>query len=86
MPRAVLADERSGKVARALEQRPVGAEAREAQVADPRLARPEQLALAPQLEVALGELEAVGRLDERLQARLSRDPVSSTFGREISRQ
>ena len=32
--------------------------------------RAEELALAAQLEVALGELEAVGRLDERLQPRL----------------
>ena len=33
---------------------------------------PSSCALAAQLEVALGELEAVGRLDERLEARLRR--------------
>ena len=49
---------------------PVGPEAGEAQVAEARLARAEQLPLAPQLEVPLGELEPVGRLDERLEPRL----------------
>jgi len=42
----------------------------ETQVGEARLARAEQLALAPELEVLLGELEAVGRVDERLQPRL----------------
>ena len=43
---------------------------REAQVAPARLPGAEELTLAAQLEVDLGELEAVGRLDERLEARL----------------
>ena len=72
------------QLAGSLEQGAVGAQAREAEVAESRLARAEQLALAAQLEVALGELEAVGRLDERL-SRACAASVSS-FGREISRQ
>src|SRR2546426_450697 len=52
--------------------RPVAvcAQAREAEVREAALARAEQLALAAQLEVPLRELEAVRRVDERLQARL----------------
>ena len=69
MPRARLVDELSRELAGALEEGAVGAEAREAEVAETRLARAEELALAAQLEVALGELEAVVRLDERLEAR-----------------
>ena len=61
------------------------AQAREAEVGEARLARAEQLALAADLEVALGELEAVGRRDERLQPR--RAPRSAPrVGRETSRQ
>ena len=55
-----------------LDQVAVDAELREAQVAPAGLARAEQLPLAAQLEVDLGELEAVGRVDERLQTRLAR--------------
>ena len=51
----------------------------------PGLARAEQLALAAELEVALGELEAVGRRDERLEPRRAMS-VSSSFARETSRQ
>ena len=50
-----------------LEQAPVASQPGEGEVREPGLARPEQLALAPQLEVDLGQLEAVGRVDERLQ-------------------
>ena len=56
-----LVDELCRRGARALEQLAVGAQPREAEVGEPGLARAEQLALAAQLEVALGELEAVGR-------------------------
>src|SRR6185312_2385024 len=70
LPGTVLAGEPAGEIACALEQVAVGAQAREAEVAEPRLAGAEQLPLAAQLEVAFGELEAVGRLDERLQPRL----------------
>src|SRR5216117_1326696 len=55
---------------RPLEQRPVEAHMGEAEVADAVLARPEQLAAAAQVEVDLGELEAVGRCDERLEPAL----------------
>src|SRR5881275_2134449 len=72
LPGPVLAGELVRERARALDQRPVGAEAREAEIRQPRLPRAEQLALAPQLQVALGELEAVARLDERLEPRLRR--------------
>ena len=40
---------------------------REAEVGEPGLARAEELALAADLEVLLGELEAVGRRDQRLE-------------------
>ena len=86
MPGAVLVDERGGELARPLEQVAVGAQAGEAEVAEAGLARAEELALAAEVEVALGELEAVARLDERLEPRLRRTSVSSSFGREISRQ
>src|SRR4051812_20314227 len=59
--RARLGDEGIRSHARALDQVAVGAEAREAQVGEPGLARAEQLALAADVEVDLGELEAVGR-------------------------
>ena len=56
-----VVDELAGRGPRALDQVAVGPQPREAQVGEPGLARPEQLALAAQLEVDLGELEAVGR-------------------------
>ncbi len=43
------------------------AQPREAELPEAGLTRAEELALAAQLEVALGELEAVSRLDERLE-------------------
>ncbi len=70
LPRAVLGDELGGELAGLLEQRAVGAEAGEAEVAEAGLPRSEELALAAEVEVALGELEAVRGLDERLEARL----------------
>src|SRR6266566_495237 len=54
MPRTVLVDELASELAGSLQQLAVGAEAREAEVAEPGLARAEELALPPQLEVALG--------------------------------
>src|SRR3954447_26225155 len=72
LPRAVLTGEVLRDRAGTLDQRMVGAQAREAQVAQARLARAEQLPLAAQLEVALRELEAVGRLDGRVEPRLRR--------------
>ena len=67
------------ELAGALEQRPVGAQAREAQVAEPRLARAEQLALAAQLEVALGELEAVASSRRAPRAAPAPASVSSSL-------
>src|SRR5919108_1370767 len=58
-PRARLGDESS-----------IANEPRELQVGKPRLARAEKLALPTQLQIDLGELEAVRDLDERLQAAL----------------
>src|SRR5829696_10082456 len=57
--RAVMVDEPTRDVPRSLEQPPVCAEARELQVRQSRLSRPEQLALPAQLEVFLRQLEAV---------------------------
>src|SRR6266568_3594904 len=65
--RALGVDEVSGELARALQQPAVPAQVREAEVAEPGLARPEQLPAATDVEVDLGELEAVRRADERLQ-------------------
>ena len=65
--RAGPIDESGSLAARELEQRPVSAETRELQIGEARLARAEELALAADLEVSLGELEAVGRLDQRLE-------------------
>src|SRR6478672_11033302 len=50
-----------------LEQSSVGAQPGEAELGQAGLARAEQLALAAQLEILLRELEAIRRLDERLQ-------------------
>src|SRR5688572_12431393 len=49
---------RVGELLRALEQVPVGAKAREPKVGQPRLARPDELALPADLEVPPGKLEA----------------------------
>src|SRR5262245_27151275 len=65
--RAVDVDELSGGLARTLEQLPVRTQAREFQIRETRLPRPEQLALAADLEILLGELEPVRRPDERLE-------------------
>ena len=65
--RAFDVDERAGGLARTLEERAVGAQARELQIGEPGLARAEQLPLAADLEVFLRELEAVRRRHERLQ-------------------
>ena len=62
-----MVEQRAGGLARPLEQRAVGAELREAELGETRLTRAEQPALAAQLEVLLGQLEAVGRRDERLE-------------------
>src|SRR5512147_836092 len=50
-----------------LQEVAVRAEAGEAQVGQPGLARADELALAADLEIALGELEPVRRRDHRLQ-------------------
>src|SRR5215210_6511936 len=65
--RAFVSDEAIGSSARALEQRAVAAPVDEVEIGDTGLARAQQLALASQLEVLLRELEAVVRIDERLQ-------------------
>src|SRR5918996_1141227 len=51
----------------ALQQRPIGAQTREAQVGEPRLPRAQQLALSAKLEVDLRQLEPVARGDQRLE-------------------
>src|SRR6266511_5711064 len=58
--------------ARELEQVAIAAERCEAQAERTGLARAQQLALAADLEIALGEVEAVVRLDHRLQSRARR--------------
>ena len=63
-----LSPELGRDLPRLLEQVPVRAEPREAEVGEPRLPRADELSLAPDLEVAFGELEAVGRRDHRLEA------------------
>jgi hypothetical protein len=62
----VLGQQDLGAPAGALEQRRVVGQPREAEAREARLARAGQLALAAQLEVDLGEREAVGVLRERL--------------------
>ena len=61
-------DQLAGELAGPFEQLAVGAQAREPELGEAGLTCPEQLALAAQLKVLLGQLEAVCRLDERLQA------------------
>ena len=56
-----------GELAGLLEELAVGAQAGEAEVAEAGLAGAEEPAFAAEVEVALGELEAVVRLDERLE-------------------
>src|SRR5580765_2110379 len=70
--RAVDVDELACRFARPLEQAAFGAQARELQIREPRLARAEQLALAADLEILLRELEAVRRRDERPEPLLRR--------------
>src|SRR5581483_347479 len=64
--RAFDVDQLLCDLARPLEQRTVGAQPCEAEVGEARLPRAEQLPLAAQLEIDLGQLEPVRRLDERL--------------------
>src|SRR5438552_14330693 len=70
LPRAFLVAQLLRERAGPFDEVAVGAQPREAQVAPARLPRAEQLPLAAQLEVDLGELEAVGRVAQRLQPRL----------------
>ena len=72
--------------ARPLEQRPVAAEVREAEVGEAGLARAEQLAAAAQLEVDLGELEAVGRVARAPGAAPAPSRSAPPSRRETSRQ
>src|ERR1700722_14809237 len=67
VPGAVGLEERACEHPRALEELSIDAQSREPELADAGLAHPEQLALAAQLEVALGEHEAVTDLDQRLE-------------------
>src|SRR4029453_15544318 len=67
---SILPRQPLGQLPRLGDQRAVAREADELQVGEARLARAEQLSLAAQLEVDLGEGEAVVRVDERLQAAL----------------
>src|SRR6266540_7460446 len=70
--RPLVLDQPVGRLARLLQEAAIAAQAREEQIGQPRLARPEQLSLAADLQVALGELETVVRSDERLQPRARR--------------
>ena len=65
--RAFVVDQLQCRRAGPLEEGPVDPQPREAEVREARLPRAEQLALAAQLEVDLGQLEAVRGLDERLE-------------------
>ena len=56
-----------GELPRALEEVTIGAQAGEAEVGEPGLAGADELPLAADLEIALGELEAVGRRHQRLE-------------------
>src|SRR2546421_95801 len=69
LPRAVLVRELAGKGAGPFEEVAIDPQPREPQVAPARLPGPEQLSFAAKLEIDLGQLESVGRVDERLQAR-----------------
>lgn len=63
-----LSLELGGQFLRSLEQVAVGPQAGEAKVRDAGLPRTDELPLTADLEVPLGELETVGRLDHRLEA------------------
>ncbi len=65
--RALVVDQLLRQLAGLLEQPAVAAQTREAKLREPRLARAEELALAADLEIDLGELEPVVRGHERLQ-------------------
>ena len=67
MPGAGLGHELPREVAGSFEEGAVGTEAGEAEIAEAGLTGAEELALSAELPVAVGELEAVGRLDERLE-------------------
>ncbi len=70
--RPLVVEQAARGLPRPFKQRAIGAQLREGEVGEAGLARPEQLALAADLEVGLGELEAVVRADERLEARRAR--------------
>src|SRR5450432_2441501 len=72
LPRAVLVAQAHGDLARLLDQIAVLPQPRELQIAPAGLTGAEQLALPSQVEIDLRELEAVGRVDERLQATFRR--------------
>ena len=84
--RAADVDQRLRRFARPLEQRPVGAQACELQVGQPRLARAEQLAFAADLEILLGELEPVRRLRRAPPAAPSRRPSAPSRAGDEQRQ
>src|SRR5215212_5314849 len=65
--RPLIKHELAGELASPLEQLAIRPKPREPKLGQPRLARAEQLALSPQLQILLCQLEAVRRLDERLQ-------------------
>src|SRR4051794_25814734 len=67
--RGVGVEQGAGAHARTLEQLGVLGQPGDAELGEPRLARTQHLALAPQLEVDLGELEAVAVVGERAQPR-----------------
>ena len=66
-------------LARPLEEVAVRAQPHEAEIREPRLARAEQLAFAADLEIALGELEPVGRRHHRLE------PLDRALGQLLPR-
>src|SRR5262249_31666145 len=65
--RALVVEETSRLLARAVQELPGGAEPREDEVGRAGLAPAEELSPTPDLEVDLGELEAVARGDKRFQ-------------------
>src|SRR5262245_22878041 len=65
--RALVVEQAARCLARAFQQRSICAKPREGEVGEAGLPRPEQLPLAADLQIGLGELEAVIRTDERLE-------------------
>ena len=78
--------ERARRVARLLEQLAVLRDPREAEVGEPRLARAEERAAAADLEILLGELEAVRRRRPAPRAGRARSRSAPPSGRRSSRQ